>query len=115
MSPVSIGLDEFEGLVTDAMDDVPDPFAAALDQVALIVEEHAPGRNLYGLYTGVPLVAGTAPSGTMPPRITIYMHPLADHCHDLAQLRNQVRVTVLHELGHHLGLDEDRLQELGYA
>ncbi len=115
MSPVSIDLVDFEGLVTDAMDDVPDPFAAALDQVALIVEEHAPGRDLYGLYTGVPLVAGTVPSGMMPPRITIYMRPLTDHCRDLAQLRDQVRVTVLHELGHHLGLDEERLKELGYA
>lgn len=115
MSPVSIDLVDFEGLVTDAMDDVPDPFAAALDQVALIVEEHAPGRDLYGLYTGMPLVAGTVPSGMMPPRITIYMRPLADHCRDLAHLRDQVRVTVLHELGHHLGIDEERLGELGYA
>jgi predicted Zn-dependent protease with MMP-like domain len=55
------------------------------------------------------------PSGAMPPRITIYMHPMVDHFRDPAELRHQVTVTVLHELGHHLGLDEDRLDELGYA
>jgi predicted Zn-dependent protease with MMP-like domain len=108
-------IDAFEALVEDALRGIPAPFMSALDEVALIVEDHAPGRSLYGLYQGHPLTTGTIPSGAIPPRITIYMHPMVDHFRDPGELRHQVRVTVLHELGHHLGLDEDRLDELGYA
>lgn len=113
-SPMS-PLDLFEVLVADAVEDIPEPFLSALDEVALIVEPHADGRSLYGLYEGHPITTGTMPSGAFPPRITIYMHPMVDHFRDAATLRHQVRVTVLHELGHHMGLDEDRLDELGYA
>ena len=108
-------IDLFERLVEEATQDIPEPFATALDDVALIVEEHSPRRSLYGLYEGHPITTGTIPSGAMPPRITISMHPMVDHFRDPAELRHQVRVTVLHELGHHMGLDEDRLDELGYA
>lgn len=99
----------------EAVNGIPEPFASALDDVALIVESAAPHRNLYGLYQGYPTTVGSAPSGGMPPRITIYMHPLVDHFRTLDKVREQVRVTVLHELGHHLGLNEDRLEKLGYA
>ncbi len=108
-------LDMFERLVGEAVEDIPEPFASALDDVALIVDEQARGRSLYGLYEGHPITTGTIPSGAIPPRITIYMHPMVDHFRSPDELRHQVRVTVLHELGHHLGLDEDRLDELGYA
>ena len=108
-------LDRFEEIVTEAVAGIPEPFASALDDVVLVVEDHARGRSLYGLYEGHPITTGTIPSGAMPPRITIYMRPMADHFRDPGELRHQVRVTVLHELGHHMGLDEDRLDELGYA
>jgi predicted Zn-dependent protease with MMP-like domain len=108
-------LDLFELLVEEALEEIPEPFASHLEQVAVIVESHADGRSLYGLYEGHPLTTGTVPSGAIPPRITIYMHPMVDHFREPAVLRHQVRVTVLHELGHHMGLDEDRLDELGYA
>ncbi len=113
-SPLS-PLDAFQVLVARAVEDIPEPFASALDEVALIVEPHARGRSLYGLYEGHPRTTGTIPSGAIPPRITIYMHPMVDHFRDPAVLRHQVRVTVLHELGHHLGLGEERLGELGYG
>lgn len=114
---VHVDLNEFERLVADAIDDVPEPFASALDEVAVVIEERSPPEDpdLYGLYIGVPLVEGPAFSGTLPPRIAVYLHPLVDHCRDRAELTEQVRITVLHELGHHMGLDEDRLDELGYA
>ena len=114
---VEIGREEFEDLVADVMDIVPEPFASALDEVAVVVEERAPADmgSLYGLYTGVPLSEGLIPSGMLPARITIYMHPLLDHYPDRADVVEQVRVTVLHELGHHLGFDEDRLDDLGYG
>jgi|APGre2960657468_1045069.scaffolds.fasta_scaffold01733_3 predicted Zn-dependent protease with MMP-like domain len=106
---------EFERLVGEAVEGIPEPFAAALDDVALLIESHAPDRSLYGLYEGYPITVGSMPSLGMPPRITIYMHPMIEHFPDPDTLRHQVRITVLHELGHHLGLGEERLEELGYA
>ena len=112
---IEIGRDDFEQLVQRAIDEVPEPFSAALDEVAVVVEEHSPpGQSLYGLYTGVPLTLGDA-TGAMPPRITVYMHPLLDHSATAEEVVREVRITVLHELGHHLGFDERRLHELGYG
>lgn len=109
-------MDEFLVLVQDAVDEVPEPFASALAEVALVVEERSPVEdpNLYGLYTGVPLTLGFAEPGP-PPHIAIYRIPLADHYPDPAELRREVRITVMHELGHHLGMDEDQLDRLGYG
>ena len=112
-----MGRDDFERLVAEAMDEVPEPFASALDEVAVVVEDHGPPEMgpLYGLYIGVPLTEGFMPSGVLPPRIAVYMHPLLDVVRSERELVEQVRITVLHELGHHLGFDEDDLEELGYA
>lgn len=110
--------DTFERLVAEAMDRVPEPFAAAFAEVAVIVEEHAPDDDpdLYGLYLGVPLdEPWAAAAGELPPTIAVYMHPLIDDCASLDELVDQIRITVLHELGHHLGLDEDQLDALGYG
>lgn len=114
---MKIGRSEFEDLVAEAIDEVPDEFAAALDEVAVVVEERGPRDMgpLYGLYQGVPLIDGPPPSGALPARIAIYMHPLLEHCRSEDEVVEQVRITVLHELGHHLGFDEDRLDELGYG
>lgn len=114
---VEIDRAAFEELVADAMDEVPEPFAAALDEVAVVVEERAPAHMgaLYGLYHGVPLTAGGPFTGQLPAHITIYMHPMIDHFAATGAIVEQVRITVLHELGHHLGLDEDDLDRLGYA
>lgn len=109
--------DTFERLVAEAMDSVPQPFASALAAVAVIVEERAPADDpdLYGLYLGVPRDEPWAASGELPPTIALYMHPLIDDCDSRAALVDQIRITVLHELGHHLGLDEDQLDALGYG
>ena len=112
-----IGRAEFEDLVAEAIDEVPEPFASALDEVAVVVEERGPADwgPLYGLYQGIPLSEGPPPSGALPPRISVYMHPLLEQCATEDEIVEQVRITVLHELGHHLGFDEDRLDELGYG
>lgn len=109
--------DAFERLVAEAMDAIPEPFASALDEVAVVVEDEAPREmgRLYGLYQGVPLIFGQGFSGQMPARIAIYRGPLTHDFRDDAALREQVRITVLHELGHHLGMDEDDLDRLGYG
>jgi len=108
---------EFERLVGEAMDLVPEPFASALARVAVVVEERAPADepHLYGLYHGVPLDEAWAATGNLPPRIAIYMHPLIDDCDTYEELVEEVRITVMHELGHHLGLGEDDLDDLGYG
>jgi predicted Zn-dependent protease with MMP-like domain len=114
---VDITLDEFEVLVAEAMDGVPEPFASAMHEVAVVIEQRSPSHmgTLFGLYQGVPLTHGNNPSGFLPPQISIYVHPMVDVCHTREDLIEQVRITVLHELGHHLGMDEDQLEELGYG
>jgi predicted Zn-dependent protease with MMP-like domain len=115
---IDVTRDEFEELVVRAMDAVPPPFSALLDdEVGVVVEDRAPARmgSLYGLYQGVPRTSGRTPPGMLPARISIYMHPLLDVVHTPEQLVEQVRITLLHELGHHLGMDEDQLDRLGYG
>ena len=99
------------------MDDVPEPFASALRTVAVVVEDRAPDDtpDLDGLYLGTPLGEQWTASGELPPMIAVYMHPLVDDCDTVEELVDEVRITVLHELGHHLGMDEDQLDALGYG
>jgi predicted Zn-dependent protease with MMP-like domain len=114
---VRVDRDTFEGLVAEAVAAVPEPFATALAEVAVVVEERAPADEprLYGLYVGVPHTAPEGVFGALPPRIAVYMHPLMDDCASARELVEEIRITVLHELGHHLGMGEDRLEELGYG
>jgi predicted Zn-dependent protease with MMP-like domain len=107
---------EFEDVVREALDDVPEPFAAALQEVAVVVEDEAfDDPDIYGLYLGVPLTEPEARHGHPPPRIAVYMRPLAADFPDRRDLVEEIRITVLHEIGHHLGIDEDRLDQLGYG
>ncbi len=109
--------DRFEDLVRDAIDGVPEPFASALAEVPVIVRERSgPGTApLYGMYTGIPLDERGGAMPILPSTIEIFMHPLVDDFPDEEALRSEVRITVLHELGHHLGMTEDDLDRLGYA
>jgi predicted Zn-dependent protease with MMP-like domain len=107
---------EFEACVAAALDEIPESFRDALGGVAVVVEaedEHDP--DIYGLYHGVPLTDPEARHGHAPPRISIYMRPLTEDFPDRDELIEEIRITVLHEIGHHLGMDEDRLDELGYG
>lgn len=108
----------FEALVLRALDEIPPAFRDALDTVAIVVEDDGPpgSRRAYGLYHGVPRTAfGGSWQANPPARISIYMRPLVNDFPDPDELVRQVRITVLHEVGHHLGMDEDRLADLGYA
>jgi predicted Zn-dependent protease with MMP-like domain len=99
------------------MDDIPEPFASVLNDVAVIVEERSRDSepDLYGLYIGASLGDPSAAVGQPPPMIAVYMYPLVDDCETDAEIVAEVRITVLHELGHHLGMDEDQLDALGYG
>lgn len=109
--------EQFEDLVRDAIDDIPEPFASALAEVPVIVRDEPDPEmgRIYGLYSGVPLDEREGWAPTLPSTIHIYMRPLVDDFPDDVVLRSEVRITVLHELGHHLGMDEDDLDRLGYA
>jgi len=104
----------FEELVADAIDSLPPDLGRAMDNVYVIVEDRAPGGNLYGLYQGVPLTSRGL-SGAMPDRITIYQDTICAHCHTEAEVVAQVHKTVIHEIAHHFGISDPRLKELGWA
>ena len=83
--------------------------------MAVVVEdENREDPDLFGLYEGVPLPERGDMAGSLPDRIAIYRLPLQEEFPDPAELEEEIRITVLHELGHYFGLDEDRLAELGY-
>ena len=89
--------------------------ADALRNVADIVEdENADDPDLFGLYEGIPLPERGNDVGALPDTITIYRRPLQSEFRDPAELQREIRITVLHEIGHYFGLDEERLAELGY-
>ena len=105
----------FDDVVRSALDELPPELATGLRNVAVVVEEeNAEDPDLYGLFEGVPLTEGGPDAGDLPNRIAIYRRPLEADFPDEDELRDEIRITVLHELGHYFGLDEDRLAELGY-
>jgi len=107
-------LTEFEEHVRAALDDLPTELAAALENVAIVVEEEHPDEpDLFGWYDGVG--PGRDSSGALPDRIVVYRRPLERAFPDPVDLRREIRVTVLHEVGHFFGLDENRIDELGYG
>ena len=101
-------MQDFEERVRHALDALPPDLARALENVAVIVEdENAQEPDLLGLFEEAPY---------MPAKVTIYRRPLEeDFGHDPARLEHEIRVTVLHELAHYFGIDEERLAELGYG
>ena len=105
----------FDDHVRAALDSLPPEIARALRNVAVVVEDENPeDPDLFGLYEGVPLPERGDDAGSLPDRIAIYRLPLENEFTDPRDLEREIRITVLHELGHYFGLDEDRLAELGY-
>jgi len=105
----------FEDHVRAALDELPPHIAAALKNVAVVVEKENPeDPDLFGLYHGVPLPERGDVSGLLPDKISIYRIPLEESFPDPAELQEEIRITVLHELAHYFGLDEDRIADLGY-
>lgn len=115
--PHQLPPERFEALVAAALDEVPEEFWSALDNVVIVVEDHPPrGEHLLGLYEGVPITERSVlDPPALPDRISIYRHPHEAEALDAEDLAVLVRETVLHEVGHHLGLSEARLEELGWA
>jgi predicted Zn-dependent protease with MMP-like domain len=114
----------FEQLVDEALSTIPMPFAAALAEVAIVIEDEPTaaqldeneiddGGTLYGLYEGVPRTEWGADWAAVPNKISLFRLPLEADFPDPDDLADEVWVTVVHELAHHLGIDDERLDELG--
>lgn len=112
---IAVAPDVFEVLVTEALDDLPPHLGRLMRNVAVTVE-HEPGPpGLLGLYRGVPLTERSSQySATLPDHITIYRMAICAVCSTPAEVIDQVKRTVVHEVGHHFGIDDDRLHELGW-
>jgi predicted Zn-dependent protease with MMP-like domain len=107
----------FDELVADALDMIPPELAAAMDNVVILVEDrHPEDPELLGLYEGVALTERDSDyGGSLPDAITIYRDALLDVCETDDELVEEVAVTVIHEIAHHFGIDDHRLDELGWA
>jgi predicted Zn-dependent protease with MMP-like domain len=116
---ITVPREHFEDLVAQAIDTLPEPLLDAVDNVVVTVEDRAQGRNLFGLYEGIPLTKRSSGYGQMritaPDRITIYQETISAVCDTEDELAAQVRKTVLHEFAHHFGISDPRLSELGWA
>lgn len=106
------------------MASIPEPFSEALAEVAIVIDEWPTDEqlldngltlddDLYGLYEGVPRTAFQADWLMVPNRITLFQGPLEEDFPEPSELAEEIRVTVIHELAHHLGIDDDRLEDLG--
>src|SRR5450756_2167953 len=116
---VEMTREEFENAVRDALDQIPADLAAEMDNVVVLVEDESPEGEpeLLGLYEGVALTDrdGWWAAGSLPDRITIFRNPTLAICETREEVVEEVRVTVVHEVGHHFGIEDDRLHELGWA
>lgn len=112
----AIPAERFEALVDAALDEVPDELWEHFDNVVVVVEDaHPEEPDLLGLYEGVPLTERWDYAGVLPDRISIYRLPLCEMSADEQELVKEIRITVIHELAHHVGIDDDHLHELGWA
>jgi predicted Zn-dependent protease with MMP-like domain len=114
MNPIP--LSRFEQLVDAALDEVPDELWARFDNVAVVVEDaHPEEPDLLGLYEGIPLTERWDYAGALPDRISIYRLALCDMCADEDELVEEIAITVVHELAHHVGIDDDQLHAWGWG
>ncbi len=113
---MDISMDRFEELVGNALDTLPDALGELMDNVVVVVEDTAPEPGLLGLYEGIPLTErGDYGGMVLPDRITLYRHELCAMCPTEEALVHEVTVTVVHEVAHHFGIDDDHLDELGWG
>lgn len=108
--------EEFEDLVGEALDSIPQQLLDDMDNVVILIEPHHPTQPLYGLYHGTALTHRTANyTGHLPDTITIYRDPLLRDFNSFEQLRRQVAITVIHEIAHHFGIDDEQLHAWGWG
>ena len=112
---VEVEPERFEAMVGEALDGIPEELGELMSNVAVTVQHEGGPRGLLGLYQGVPLTRRTSfYAGALPDRITIYRRAICAICDSEAEVVEQVRRTVVHEVGHHFGIGDARLRELGW-
>lgn len=114
--PVQVSDEVFDECVNRALDTIPDALVALIDNcVVLVADEPPAGEDVFGFYDGIPLTErGSDYGGVLPDRILIFREPHLQACADLDELVEEIHVTVVHEIAHHFGIDDDALAELGY-
>ena len=114
---VRMNPERFDELVSDALDLIPPELAAVMDNVVVLVADRDPDdAELLGLYKGVALTERDSHyAGSLPDTITIYRDALLEICDSDDEVVDEVKITVIHEIAHHFGIDDDRLHELGWA
>ncbi len=107
----------FDELVSEALDLIPQNLAAAIDNVVVLVEDrHPEDPGLLGLYEGIALTERDSNyAGSLPDTVTIFRGPLLEMCDSEEAVVEEVAITVIHEIAHHFGIDDDRLHELGWG
>ncbi|WP_372734994.1 metallopeptidase family protein [Nocardioides sp.] len=112
---VEVEPERFEEMVTEALDGLPDELGELMSNVAVTVQHEAGPRGLRGLYRGIPLTRrSNFYAGALPDQITIYHRAICAMCNSEAEVVEQVRRTVIHEVGHHFGIGDARLRQLGW-
>ena len=115
---IQMSRDRFEELVSEALDRVPPELARLIDNCVVLVEDEAPADDpdLLGLYDGIPITErDSSYVMAVPDRITIFRNPTLAMCESEDEVVEEVGITVVHEIAHHFGIDDDRLHDLGYA
>jgi predicted Zn-dependent protease with MMP-like domain len=115
---VDLTPERFEELVGEALDSLPEELGALMENVVVLVQDRGDEPDLLGLYDGIPLTERGTSYGevfTLPDRIWIYRLPICAMCQDEDEVVDEVAVTVIHEIAHHFGIDDDRLEELGWG
>jgi predicted Zn-dependent protease with MMP-like domain len=111
---ITVSRERFEEMVADALDGLPPGLARMMHNVAVVVEDGT-DPHLLGLYHGVPLTERTSHySAVLPDKISIYRLAICARCDTEDEVVEEVRTTVVHEVGHHFGIDDERLHELGW-
>ncbi len=112
---IEVEPERFEEMVVEALDGMPDELGRLMSNVAVTVEHNRGPRGLLGLYQGIPLPKRTTSyAGVLPDHITIYRQAICAYCHSEAEVVEQVRRTVIHAIGHHFGIGDARLRQLGW-
>ena len=109
---------EFDDLVSEALDRIPQPLTALMDNVVVLVEDEPPAHEagVLGLYVGTPLTDRDSGYTFRPPdQVFVYRGPLLRMCADAEELAEEIAITVVHEIAHHFGIDDDQLQAWGWG
>lgn len=115
---INLSNDEFDQLVDDALDSIPLGLLAMVDNAILLIEDDPPPNEpgILGLYDGIPLTdRDSSYSGVLPDRIFVFRRPLQEMCSSHDEIVDEVAITVVHEIAHHFGIDDDRLHDLGWG